>query len=107
MGLSDDPCKNWLLEKACKGLNVSISLCEVLLSEDQAQVDLSTFLKGGTALLPESLSRHIARAAIYIVCRTGTGSALLVYLEKIQVFMPKPSFASSRYASLRASTLAE
>ncbi|DBA95316.1 TPA: Dynein heavy chain cytoplasmic [Trebouxia sp. C0006] len=81
MGLSDDPCKSWLLEKACKGLNVPVSLCEVLLSEDQAQIDLSTFLKG------------------------GTGSALLVYLEEIQVFMPKPSFASSRYASLRASTL--
>ncbi len=50
MGLSDDPCKSWLLEKACKGLNVPDSLCEVLLSEDQAQIELSTFLKGGRAL---------------------------------------------------------
>jgi hypothetical protein len=107
MGLSDDPCKSWLLEKACKGLNVPDSLCEVLLSEDQAQIDLSTFLKGGRALLPEGLSRHSSEAAIRIVCCTGTGSALLVYLEEIQVFMPKPSFASSRYASLRASTLEE
>lgn len=47
MGLSEDPCKSWLLEKACKGLNVPDSLCEALLSEDQAQIDLSTFLKGG------------------------------------------------------------
>ena len=47
MGLSEDPCKSWLLEKACNGLNVSDTLCEALLSEDQAQIDLSTFLKGG------------------------------------------------------------
>ena len=47
---SEDVCKIWLLERACKGLSVSESLCEALLSEDQAQIDLSTFLKGLFAL---------------------------------------------------------
>lgn len=44
---SEDACKSRLLERACNGLNVPESLCEALLSEDQAQIDLSTFLKGG------------------------------------------------------------
>lgn len=47
---SEDACKSWLLERACKGLAVSETLCEALLSEDQAQIDLSTFLKGLFAL---------------------------------------------------------
>lgn len=45
--LSTDARKNWLLSKACKGLDVSQDLCEALLSEDKAQIDLSTFLDGG------------------------------------------------------------
>ena len=47
----EDACKSWLLERACKGLAVSESLCEDLLSEDQAQIDLSTFLQGGLLIL--------------------------------------------------------
>ena len=43
----EDACKSWLLERACKGLYVSETLCETLLSEDQAQIDLTTFLNGG------------------------------------------------------------
>ena len=48
MVLSGDPCKDWLLQKACKGLDVPETYCESLLEEDQPQLDMSTFLAGGS-----------------------------------------------------------
>ena len=106
MVLSDDPCKSWLLEKACQGLAVPESLCEVLLSEDQAQIDLSTFVKGGMS------SRHtnkvsVPKSALTEWRSAGSGSALLIYLEQVPVFAPKPSAFSFRNASRQASAFAE
>lgn len=49
--LSTDSRKSWLLSKACKGLDVPEDLCEALLSEDKAQIDLSTFLDGGDQIV--------------------------------------------------------
>lgn len=62
---SEDACKSWLLERACKGLAVPESLCEALLSEDQALIDLSTFLKGLFA------SPAAIRARLGLIQNTG------------------------------------
>ena len=66
MGLTDNPAKNWLLEKACKALNVSEAVCETLLSEDQAQLDLATFLKGGRQQLPCMALLHRCSVLNYV-----------------------------------------
>ena len=107
MTLSQDPCKSWLLQKACKGLAVPESLCEALLSEDQAQNDQSNFLKGGAPIQQADFCVFLAVKQPSSPCVTGSGSALLVYVEEILVYTAKASAFSSRNASVRASTFAE
>lgn len=105
---SEDACKNWLLERACKGLAVPQSLCEALLSEDQAPIDLSTFLKGGLFALKAPVwtpPGHFAQRQE--VFHAGSASALLVYLEQVPVFVPKASAFSLRNSSARPSIVAK
>ena len=108
---SEDARKSWLLERACKGLAVPESLCDALLIEDQAQIDLSTFLKGGVCIVSCNLTPACQLIRRQDSFHAGSASALLVYLEQVSVFAPKASTLSlssvSASASARASILAE
>ena len=75
MGLTDDPGKKWLLDKACKALDVSEAVCETLLSEDQAQLDLASFLKGGRRQLP--FVAMLAQVLLVERCVSSQALALL------------------------------
>lgn len=79
--LSTDERKNWLFSKACKGLDVPEALCEVLLSEDKAQIDLTTFLDGGKQGPPNLIM--LPRRPSTTISVTGTNSTVLIYVEEI------------------------
>lgn len=70
--MSADGRKSWLLSKACKGLDVPEELCEALLSDDKAQIDLSTFLDGG-----DLASSVWHRQSSYVLVQRQPSSALL------------------------------